>query len=115
MLRVNVLIESTETFEPELDQLSQAEKAIAIEKINECAAIFSEYQPGGYRNLQQIHLMSSLHEYDSSLHTLKISPTLGIVLTVDEDPIFDQVVLTLFRVVQSNHLPIAYHKIAESL
>jgi hypothetical protein len=38
-----------------------------------------------------------------------------VILTVDEDPIFGQVIFTLFRVIQCDDLEQAYKSVAESL
>jgi hypothetical protein len=49
------------------------------------------------------------------LYTLKVLEKLSLILTVDEDPIFGQVVFTLFRVVKQNELNRAYQSVAKSL
>jgi hypothetical protein len=60
-------------------------------------------------------LLSVLDGYDSSLYILKISQTLSVILTVDEDPIFGQVVFTLFQAIQHGNLDKAYKSVAEAL
>jgi Txe/YoeB family toxin of Txe-Axe toxin-antitoxin module len=60
-------------------------------------------------------LDADLNGYESSLYTLKVSQTLRVILTVDEDPIFDQVIFTLFRVVNLVDVPMTYQAIAKSL
>lgn len=59
--------------------------------------------------------MSDLNGYEPSLHTLKVSQELRMILAVDEDPIFGQVIFTLFRVVKHNDLDTAYKGVAEVL
>jgi hypothetical protein len=46
---------------------------------------------------------------------MQISPESRIILTVDEDPIFDQVILTLFRVANRDDFNKAYQVVVESL
>lgn len=112
---MDVLIESTKSFEKDLDKLSKDERSITVERINDCASLFPNNKTGGYRKLRRIPLLSGLNGYDSSLYTLKVSQKLRAVLAVDEDPIFGQVIFTLFRVVKHDDLGKAYQGIAESL
>ncbi len=46
---------------------------------------------------------------------LKVSQKLRVILTVDEDPIFGQIIFTLFRAIQHQDLNKAYNSVAESL
>ncbi|MBE9112429.1 hypothetical protein IQ273_23835 [Nodosilinea sp. LEGE 07298] len=112
---MDILIESTEKFEQDLNRLGHGEKAMVIEKINQCADIFPTQKSYVYRKLHRLPLFASLNGYESSLYTLKISKNLRAILTVDEDPIFDQAIFTLFRVVAHDDLVKAYQSIAESL
>ncbi len=112
---MDILIESTEKFEQDLDGLDHGEKTLAIEKINECADLFPTQKAYVYCKLRRLPLFTGLNGYESSLYTLKISQKLRAILTVDEDPIFDQAIFTLFRVVRHEDLDQAYQSIAESL
>ncbi|MEH2312621.1 MAG: hypothetical protein V7K35_14735 [Nostoc sp.] len=112
---VDVLIESTRRFEKDLAKLSEDEKATVIQKINDCASLFPTQKADVYRKLRRLPLLSYLNGYESSLYTLRISQKLRVILAVDEDPIFGQVIFTLFRVVKHDDLDKAYKDVAESL
>ncbi|WDD36642.1 hypothetical protein PQG02_36645 (plasmid) [Nostoc sp. UHCC 0926] len=112
---MDVLIESTRRFEKDLAKLSEDEKATAIQKINDCASLFPTQKADVYRKLRRLPLLSYLNGYESSLYTLRISQKLRVILAVDEDPIFGQVIFTLFRVVKHDDLDKAYKDVAESL
>lgn len=112
---MDVVVESTQGFEQDLGRLSQDDRAVTVEQINDCARFFPTQKAEVYRKLRHRPLLSELDGYESSLYTLKVSQELGIVLAVDEDPIFGQVILTLFRVVNRDELDRAYQGIAESL
>jgi hypothetical protein len=58
---------------------------------------------------------SSLKLSRFTLLPLKISQTLSVILTVDEDPIFGQIIFTLFRAIQHSNLDKAYKSVAEAL
>lgn len=112
---MDVLIESTRSFEADLGRLSNDEKATTVKKINDCASLFPTQKVDVYRKLRRLPLSSGLNGYESSLYTLKVSQKLRVILAVDEDPIFGQVIFTLFRVVKHDDLDNAYQGIAESL
>jgi hypothetical protein len=112
---VDILIESTNNFEKDLSSLTEGEKERAIQEINRYAELFPTQKEKVYLQLHQPPLPSDLNGYDSSLYILKVSQTLSVILTVDEDPIFGQVVFTLFRAIQHDNLDKAYKSVAESL
>jgi hypothetical protein len=112
---VDVLLESTRSFEKDLDRLSEDERAITVQCINDCVSLFSTQKSDVYRRLRRLPLSTNLNGYESSLYTLRVSHRLRAILTVDEDPIFGQVIFTLFRVVPHDKLGQAYAGVAESL
>lgn len=112
---IDVLIESKKGFEQELSSLSEDEKALTVQKINDCASLFQNQKAGHQCQLFHLPILSDLNGYESSLYTLKVSQELRVILAVDEDPIFGQVIFTLFRVVKQNDLDTAYKGVAEAL
>ena len=112
---MDVLIESTKGFEKDIAKLSEDEKAAAIAKINDCASLFPTQKANFYRKVRRLRLPLNLNGYESSLYTLTVSRTLRLILAVDEDPIFGQVIFTLFRAVKQDELERAYQNVAESL
>lgn len=112
---MDVLIESTKGFETDVAKLSEEEKAAVIQTINDCASLFPTQKSDVYRKLRRLRLPSNLNGYKSSLYRLRVSQKLRVILTVDEDPIFGQVIFTLFRVVKRDDLDKAYKGVAESL
>ena len=112
---MDILIESTRNFEQDLERLSNEEKAITVKKINDCASLFPTQKVDVYRKLRRLSLLSGLNGYESSLYTFKVSQKLRVILAVDEDPIFGQVIFTLFRVVEHDDIDAVYRGIAESL
>lgn len=112
---VDILIESTRGFEADLQQLSLAERENIEKKIDNCASLFLTNQALMYGDLEHLPFPRQLDGYDSSLYALSISPDLRVILAIDEDPIFDQVIFTLFRLVQCEHLHKAHQTISESL
>ena len=113
---MEVLIESTNQFEQDLEQLTEKDKLLVINKINYSAQLFVEHKSAFYQKLTHNPLsFSYISDYESSLYILKISQRLRVIITVDEDPIFEQTIFTLFRVVKSEDSEKAFVSIAESI
>ena len=100
---MNILIESTNNFEKDLKELTQSEQNIITNKINDYVNLFTAQKSFVDRNLHHLSLPSNLSEYESSLYTLRISSKLRLILAIDEDPIFEQIIFTLFRAVEDSH------------
>jgi hypothetical protein len=112
---MDILIESTKKFEDDLSVLIENEKVTTIQKINDCVSRFSTPKKSVDTELNPPANLSNLNGYESSLYTLKISEKLGVILAIDEDPIFEQIIFTLYRAVKQDDLDQAYKRIAESL
>lgn len=112
---MNIVIDSTKIFEKDLTKLDEHDRAKVIKKINECASFLSTQKTALYHQLHHLQLPSLPNGYESSLYILRVSLQLRVILAIDEDPIFDQVILTLFRVFKHDELEKVYKSIAESL
>jgi hypothetical protein len=112
---MDIVIESTKSFEKNLAQLSESDKTAVVQNINNCAQLFTTQRTDVYRRLKRLRLPLDLNGYESSLYVLRVSQKLRVILAVDEDPIFDQVIFTLYRVVKRDNLDKEYQGIAESL
>lgn len=112
---MKLVIESTKEFETELNAFSETEKSLIIEKMNQYFPMLSAEKASFYRRLYQVKKLRMLNQYDSSLYTLRINHKIRLILTIDEDPIFDQTIITLFRVVKDSDISKAYDAVAESL
>lgn len=112
---MKLVIESTKKFEKELEAFSETEKLLIIEKMNQYFQMLSTDKASFSRRLYQVKKLRLSNQYDSSLYTLKINHKIRLILTIDEDPIFDQTIITLFRVVQHSDISKAYDSVAESL
>ena len=112
---MDIVIEPTKSFEKNLAQLSESDKTAVVQNINNCAQLFTTQRTDVYRRLKRLRLPLDLNGYESSLYVLRVSQKLRVILAVDEDPIFDQVIFTIYRVVKRDNLDKEYQGIAESL
>ncbi len=111
---MNILIESTNKFEQDLENLTENDKLFVINKINHYTQLFIKHKNAFYQKLIHITL-PYISDEESSLYILKISNLLRAIITVDEDPIFEQTIFTLFRVVKSEDVGKAFATTAESI
>ncbi len=109
---VDILIESTRSFEKDIAKLNKNEKTTIVEEINAWAGLFPTQQPYTYCLPS---LLPDLNGYESSLSVLNVSQELRLILSIEEDQLFEQVVFTLFRVVKNNDLHQAYKSVADGL
>ena len=114
-LIVDILIESTIAFEQDLSGLEVDVNVAVMESVNKYVRLFPDQKQFAYDGLKRMPLRSQLNGYESSLYILNVSEKLNVILTLDEDPIFDQLIVTLFRVVKYDKLNRAYQTVAESL
>ncbi|WP_414546229.1 hypothetical protein [Nostoc sp. CCY0012] len=112
---MDILIESTKEFEQDLEKFSNTEKFKIIKKLNRYVELLSENKKLIYQNSTQLREIRLNENYDSSIYSLRINEKIRIILTIDDDPIFERTLITLFRVVKPEDAPKAYNSVAESL
>jgi hypothetical protein len=112
---MDILIESTRDFEKDLTQLGEDDRTISIQKVNDCVSLFPAQKSEVYRKLRYLRPVLNLNGYDSSLYVLRVSQKIRVSLAIDEDPIFEQIIFTLFRAVSHAELGKAYQDVAASL
>ena len=112
---MEIIIESTQRFETSITQLNQESKQSVIEKINDCTQQFCKDKMHEYKDLDQLKFLPLPNNYQSSLYTLRVSPNLRVILTIDEDPIFSQTIFTLFDIVEPQDLEQSHKEIAADI
>lgn len=112
---MDVFIEATRLFESDLYNLCEEDKVLVIQAINNCIGDFAVQEPIDLRELRQPPLALDLNEYESSLYILTVAQRLGIILSIDKDPVFGRSTFTLFRVVEYEKADSVYQDIASYL
>ena len=109
---MEIVFESTKNFETELATFSQSERTIIVEHLNQYAQLFLTDKPAIFKKLHHFNLVKQIiNDYESTLYSLNITDSIRIILTIDEDTIFDQVIFTLFRVVNKSLALQAYNEV----
>jgi hypothetical protein len=110
---VDILIQSTKDFEKDLENFNDTDKFKIIKEMNCYFEILSQNKMLFYQSSEQLRNIKLNHSYDSSIYAFKINDDQRIILTIDDDPIFDSTVITLFRLVKLADAQQAYNAVAE--
>ena len=112
---MDILYQSTKRFEKDLSSLGAEEKNRAVKAINRLGeeTLLNE----GSHKLKLVKPLSVelAEDLDSTLYVYRATPRIRIVLTVDNDPLFDEVVVTLLRAVTCDKMHQAFRSMAESI
>jgi mRNA-degrading endonuclease RelE of RelBE toxin-antitoxin system len=110
---MEIVFESTKDFEKELARFSESERKIIVDHLNQYAQLFLTDKPALFRKLRRLSPVKLINDYESTLYSLKVSDSIRIILTIDEDTIFEQVIFTLFRVVNKSLASQAYNEVTQ--
>ena len=112
---MNLVFHSTEPFEQNLQQFDACLQEKIVQRVNEVAQAFIEDRRVFALQARKPYKLKLSNGFDSSLYSIVVEPDLRVILTVDDDPLFDQTIVTLLRVVKRPDLHNAYTAVAESL
>jgi len=112
---VNLVIEATKRFEKDLQALSSIDRERVLKTVRDKVEEFDPSVRAGSRHITQPMRIAVPGGYDSSLYSLRVGQKIRVLLTVEDDPIFEEKLVTLMRVVKHGDLNKAYRSLAESL
>ena len=105
----------TRRFEKEMNHLSREDQRKVAISLDRYAAAFDPDQGIESRHVYQPHKIVLQEGLDSSIYVLRVSPQLRVILTIENDPLFERKLITLIRVVKHDEMDRAFASIAESL
>ncbi len=116
---MDILIESTKDFEKDLEKFTDTEKFRIIKEMNRNFELLSSennlINNSFYEHSEQLRNIKLNHDYDSTIYCLKINDQQRIILTIDDDPIFGCILITLFRLVNQENAQQAYNAVTEMI
>ncbi|MGI0480492.1 hypothetical protein ACN4EE_06845 [Geminocystis sp. CENA526] len=98
---MKLVFDSTENFEKEIGYFDDNERLLIVNEINNYFSLLLSNPVKFYSKIEQPLQFKLVNNYDSSLYILPINDQLKLIFTVDEDPIFEQIIITLFRLVKN--------------
>lgn len=112
---MNAEFDITRHFEKDLKHFSKENKNRITDSINEYAPNFDIEQGDPTHHIYQPCKIQLPEGLDSSLYVLRVTPKIRVLLTIEDDPLFDRKLVTLIRVVNHDELDNAFNAVAESL
>jgi mRNA-degrading endonuclease RelE of RelBE toxin-antitoxin system len=95
--------------------LSPDDRARVLESLRCSYALLRDNPRSFFAKAQRplpIHLKGG---FSSSLYSLRVGRDIRLIMTVDDDPVFGQILVTLFRVVRHDEVDRSYRLIAHLL
>ena len=112
---MEIIFESTEEFEEDLKTYSEAEQTLILQQLHEYSSVLLQDKGYRERRLHQFYKFDLLGDYASSLYSFIVNYYLRVILTIDDDPLFNRTLITLFRVVDSQVVAPVYQQVGESI
>lgn len=112
---MEIIFESTEEFEQDLKTYSEAEQSIILQQLHEYSSFLLTNKGDPERRLHQFYQFDLLGDYASSLYSFIVNYYLRVILTIDDDPLFNRTLITLFRVVDSQVSAQVYQEVGSSI
>lgn len=112
---MDVTFEATAEFEKDMDAFPKKERLRIVDKINMYCSMLDGDRSGFFKHAYQ-PLVPVLHsQLRSSLYSLRVTRDVRVIAIIDNDPLFDQILVTLLRVVRRKNLQKVYKGLAESI
>jgi hypothetical protein len=113
--KMKLIFEGTKKFEKDRKKFCIKDQDEIIKKINIYCQSFKNNQTDFFSHAFQPYILKLKNNFASSLYVLRINLNIRVILTIDEDPIFNQMIVTLHRVLRRAELGNAYKDIAKSI
>jgi hypothetical protein len=110
----NLIIEVTDDCEKQLRSFSDEEQDEIINKTEHFGELYITDRAEFFKNARQPLFFRLNEKFDASLYYFKINNDLKIIASVDEDPIFESVIVTLLSVFRDNDIETNFRAAAQS-
>jgi mRNA-degrading endonuclease YafQ of YafQ-DinJ toxin-antitoxin module len=111
---MDVQIDITDDFEKDLGKVSKLDNQLITKKINHLIELLNNDQSIS-RHLYRLHKIAPINDLNSSLYIFKVNKTIRVILTFEDDPLFDQKIITLLRVANHSKLDRVFKGLQESI
>ncbi|HNY66542.1 MAG TPA: hypothetical protein PKM41_13990 [Deltaproteobacteria bacterium] len=112
---MELLVRSSASFEEDLSAIDGHTRSALVDRLNGLLADCLCNREGFCSLLLSPEDLRLKHGLCSSLSLLPLEKGLSAILTLDEDPVFDQVVVTLIRLVQESDASKVFGEVLRSL
>ena len=112
---MELLFESTNRFEKDLKSFDEPDKKRIVNALNQYGSEVRDDPSVTPHKVRPLRIPELKDVLDTTLYMLRVSLEIRVILTLDEDPIFDQVIISLLRVGRHDKMKDMVGGIAESL
>jgi hypothetical protein len=112
---MEIQFDITRLFDKDISQLPASDQNQIADSIDQYAATYDIERCEDTPHVYQPHPIALPDGLESSLYVLKVAPQIRVILAIDNDPIFDRRLITLFRAVEQDELNQAFDSIAQTL
>jgi hypothetical protein len=105
----------TQSFDDDMKVLSAADQSKVKDDINFVSGSLLNGKAAFMQKASMPYIFNLKGGLDSSLYLVRIDGDKRMIVTVDDDPIFDKVSVTLFRLIGDKDAEIVYKEVGEKL
>jgi len=114
-VRMDLEFHITQSFDNDIKSLSEDRRNKITDEINLVSGSLLNGRTAFMDKASMPHIFNLKGGLDSSLYLVKVDDEKKMVVTVDDDPIFDKVSLTLFRLINDGDAEQVYKEVGEQL
>ena len=107
--------QTTPEFRNDLNRLNSEDRASVALALRRSYDLLRNNRGGFFVRAKRPEAIQLKGGFSSSLYSLRVGRDIRLIVAVDEDPVFAQTLVTLFRAVHHNELDRAYRSVASGL
>lgn len=108
-------VQNTSLFKKRAAALGKQEQEKLNHHVQKLADSYKNGMAFFNKNVSQPYQFKLKNNLESSLYSAKVSPNLRLILSVDEDPLFNQLAITLFDITDKEKEVNTFKKIGERI
>lgn len=112
---MDIQVDRTELFEKEYRKLSPAEQKKVAEKMNYLISLLQDGNRASLYRVPKLFFPEGITSDQSTLYVYKPTLRLRVIVSFDDDPIYNQKILTLYSVTTHENLHRSFENVARKL
>ena len=109
---MEIIIQHTKKFEKDISKISEKEKNIFTRLINLFIDSLKNNQSSHYPPMKKANIILK-NNLDTSIYIMQVKQ-LRLLFSLDDDPLFDQKIITMYRLIPPSKYSKAFANLAES-
>lgn len=105
----------TEHFDKDIKELPKQQQSRIKKEINDVSGSLLNGKTSFMKKASMPYIFNLKGGLDSSLYLVQVDENKKMIAAVDDDPIFDKITLTMFRLVDESNADETYKEVGEQL